>query len=213
MTRNFFGDLVNWLTAIYFVAFGILLVLTNHGDLVLWINERHSPSLDFFLKYWTYLGDGVLLGVLGLILLLTNYYRFLVFMLGVVLQTVFVHLFKQWLYANEPRPKAYFAEIIDSLHFVEGVAVRSYDSFPSGHTASGFLLFYFLITLIKNSTLRVLCFITAVGVGLSRIYLFQHFGRDVFIGGLFGVISVMLAYLILDKYQGKSNLQRGLLNR
>ena len=211
MKRNIFGNSINWLTSIYLVAFGVLLVLTNHGDLVLWINERNSPTLDILFKYWTYLGDGVLLGVLGLALLFANYYRFLVFLLGVALQTIFVHIFKQWLYANEPRPKVFFDEIIDSLHFVEGVAVRGYDSFPSGHTASGFFLFFFLISIVKNEAIRVLCFVVAVGVGLSRIYLLQHFGRDVFIGSLFGILSVLLAYLFLSKYENRDKLKRGLL--
>ena len=211
MDKNIFGDLINRLTSVFFVALVLSLVLTEHGDLVLWMNRNHTAFLDSLFKYWTYLGDGVLLGVFGLILLFKNYFRFLVFLVGVALQTLFVHLFKQWLYAGEPRPKVYFQDIIDTLHFVEGVVVRGYDSFPSGHTASGFFLFFFMITLTKSTALRLACFVLAVGVGLSRIYLLQHFGRDVFFGGLFGVISVMLAYAVMSKYRDRPNLQRGLL--
>ncbi len=211
MKQNIFGDLINWLTAVYLVSLGVLLVLTNHGDVVLWLNERHTPFLDVLFKYWTYLGDGVLLGVLGLFLLFTNYYRFLLFLVGVALQTVFVHIFKQWLYANEPRPKVFFQDIVDSLHFVEGVAIRGYDSFPSGHTASGFFLCFFLIMLVKNQMLRLVFFIIAVGVGLSRIYLMQHFARDVFFGSFFGILSVLLAFILMSKYENWAKLQKGLL--
>ena len=152
-------------------------------------------------------------GIFCLILLLTNYYRVLTFLVGVTLQTIFVHIFKQWLYAREPRPKVFFQDVLETLNFVEGVTVRGYDSFPSGHTASGFMLFYFIITMVKSEALRILCFITAIGVGFSRIYLLQHFGRDIFFGGLFGVISVILAYLIMKKYKDRPKLQRGLLFR
>ncbi|MBO3697321.1 phosphatase PAP2 family protein [Roseivirga sp. E12] len=211
--QELFGKQVNWLTALYFLVFGVILVLTAHGDVVLWLNERHTPFFDAFFKYWTYLGDGVLLGVLGLGLLLSNYYRFLTFMIAVALQTVFVHVFKQWLSAGEPRPKTFFADQIDTLNFVEGVTVRGYDSFPSGHTASGFVLFFFLILLVKNKALKTLCFVTAVLVGLSRIYLIQHFARDVYVGSLFGVIAVVISVYLMRNQSEKTKLQRGLLKR
>ncbi|OEK04643.1 phosphatase PAP2 family protein [Roseivirga misakiensis] len=206
-----FGAKVNWLTTIYFVVFGVILVLTSHGDIVLWFNDRHSPVLDTFFKYWTYLGDGALLGVLGLVLLLTNYYRLLMFLIAVALQTVFVHIFKQWLSAGEPRPKTFFADQIDTLNFVEGVTVRGYDSFPSGHTASGFTLFFFLVLLVKNVALRITLFFTAVLVGLSRVYLLQHFARDIYVGSLFGVLSVLLAYRFFYKQSQNEKLQKGLI--
>ncbi len=212
-TQELFGKQINWLTALYFVSFGMLLVLTAHGDIVLWFNQRHTPFLDTFFKYWTYLGDGALLGVLGLILLFTNYYKFLTFLIAVALQTVYVHIFKQWLSAGEPRPKTFFTDQIDTLNFVEGVTVRGYDSFPSGHTASGFVLFFFLIIIIRNKALKLICFVTAVLVGLSRIYLIQHFARDVYVGSLFGVIAVVLALYLMRNQVDNPKLQRGLLKR
>lgn len=211
--QELFGKQVNWLTSLYFLVFGVILVLTGHGDIMLWFNERHTPFWDIFFKYCTHLGDGALLGVLGLILLLTNYYRFLTFMIAVALQTVFVHVFKQWLFAGEPRPKTYFVDQIETLNFVEGVTVRGYDSFPSGHTASGFVLFFFLILLIENKALKLFCFFTAVLVGLSRIYLIQHFTRDVYVGSLFGVIAVVLAIFLMRNQVDNPKLKRGLLKR
>lgn len=214
MTKSeLFGKPVNLLTALYFAVFGVLLVLTTHGDIVLWLNDRHSPFLDTFFKYWTYLGDGVLLGVLGLVLLLVNYYRFFQFLIATALQTVFVHIFKQWLWAGEPRPKTFFAEQANILNFVEGVTVRGYDSFPSGHTAAGFLLCFYLMLIIRSTTARIALMITAVLIGISRIYLLQHFARDVYVGSIFGILSVVFAVMIFSKYQAKPSLQRGLLKR
>ena len=214
MTKSeLFGKPVNLLTALYFAVFGILLVLTTHGDIVLWLNDRHSPFLDIFFKYWTYLGDGVLLGVLGLILLFVNYYHFFQFLIAIVLQTIFVHIFKQWLWAGEPRPSVFFADRTDLLNFVEGVSVRGYDSFPSGHTAAGFLLCFYLMLIIRNTTVRIALFFTAVLIGISRIYLLQHFARDVYVGSLFGILSVVLSLMIFSKQQAKPGLQRGLLKR
>ena len=208
-----FGRPVNLLAAFYFTSFGLLLVTTGHGTIVLWLNNYHNSFFDIFFKYWTYLGDGMLLAVFGMILLLFNYYRFFLFLIAAAFHIVFVHLFKQWLWAGEPRPKAYFAGHQYTLNFVEGVTIRTYDSFPSGHTASGFLLCFYLMLLVRNTVVRIALLITAVLIGLSRMYLLQHFARDVYVGGLFGVLSLLLSLLIFSKKQTNPSLQRGLLKK
>ena len=213
MRSDLFGTTIHWLTALYFVAGGLLLVSTTHGDLVLWLNERHSPFMDLFFKFWTFLGDGLLLGIVALIYLFINYHKFFTFLIAIVFQTIFVHIFKQWLFAGEPRPKLFFQDQVDTLNFVEGVTVRSYDAFPSGHTASGFTLAFFLMLVIKHTGLRVTLFIAALLVGVSRMYILQHFARDVYFGSLFGILSVILAYMVMAPKSESPKLQRGLLIR
>lgn len=204
---------LQWLIAIYLVVLSTIIVLTNHGDIVLWINARHTVQGDFFFKYWTYLGDGILLGAIALYFLFTNMFRFYFMLVAIALQTAFVHIFKQWLYAGDPRPKTFFADSIDQLNFVEGVTVRGYDSFPSGHTATAFAMAMVLIYISKNMYLRFLLFVSAILVGVSRIYILQHFGRDVFFGSLFGILSVVLAWQILRKQAWNTKLERGLIKR
>ena len=201
------------MVAIYLVATGLLIVFTNHGDVVLWLNSHHSPFADTFFKYWTQLGDGLLLGIVALVVLFFNYYNFFVLMISIALQTVFVHIFKQWLAAGEPRPKTYFADRVGELNFIEGVRVNAFDSFPSGHTASAFTLAFFLIIITKNKTVQVIILITAILVGLSRVYLLQHFLVDIYIGSVFGIISVLLAWRCMQKCQGRVGLERGLLKK
>lgn len=204
---------IQWLTAIYLLFTGVLVALTNHGDVVLWINARHTVPADFFFKYWTYLGDGLLLAVAALYFLFTQLFRFYFILLAILLQTVLVHIFKQWLCAGAPRPQVFFGKITDQLHFVEGVTVRSYDSFPSGHTASAFTLAFVLMWVVRSAGLRVVLLFAAILVGISRIYILQHFARDVFFGSVFGILAVILAWLALKKYARKPNLEKGLLHR
>lgn len=213
MKSDLFGVTVHWLTAIYLVLGGLLLVSTAHGDLVLWLSDHHSAAGDFFFKYWTHVGDGFLLGIVALLFLFVNYHKFFTFLIAIAFQTVFVHIFKQWLFAGEPRPKLYFQDRLAELNFVDGVAVRSYDSFPSGHTASAFTLAFFLILVVKSNALRVTIFISAVLVGISRMYILQHFARDVYFGSLFGILSVVLAYMIMAPKSEYAKLQKGLLRR
>ena len=213
MKTDLFGNTIHWLTATYLVFGGVLLVTFNHGDLVLWLNDQHYHFLDIFFKYWTYLGDGFLLGMVALIFLFFNYHKFYTFLIAIVFQTIFVHIFKQWLYAGEPRPKLYFQDLINELNFVDGVDVRSFDAFPSGHTASAFTLAFFLILVFRSTPLRVALFISAVLVGVSRMYILQHFARDVYVGSLFGIISVLLAYMSMASKSDRPKLQRGLLKK
>ena len=213
MKSDLFGGPVHWLTAIYFVAGGLLLVSTAHGDLVLWLNDSHTPAGDFFFKYWTHVGDGFLLGAVALVFLFINYHKFFTFLIAIAFQTILVHVFKQWLYAGEPRPKLYFQDQLESLNFVEGVAVRSYDSFPSGHTASAFTLAFFLILVIRSTGVRISLFFAALLVGISRMYILQHFARDVYFGSLFGIISVVLAYMLMASKSDNPRLQKGLLRK
>lgn len=208
-----FSKMVQWATALYLVSFGIYLMLSNHGDFVLWINGHHTPFLDFFFKYWTYLGDGILLGVIGLYFLLTSYFRFNVFMVAVVVQTIFVHIFKQWLFNNEPRPKTFFQDQLDLLHFVDGVNVRGLNAFPSGHTASAFVLAFYLILITKNKALQMFYLMSAILVGFSRVYILQHFARDIYFGSIFGILAVVIAWEWMKKYENKPNWQKGLLKR
>ncbi len=204
---------LQWIVASYIMLVGLLILFKNHGDVVLWFNARHTPLLDTFFKYTTYLGDGLLLGIVALIVLFRNYYSFFVLIIAIALQTAFVHLFKQWLAAGEPRPKTFFADRIGELNFVEGVNVSAYNSFPSGHTASAFVLATFLILITPNKALKVVILIVAILVGISRVYLLQHFLIDIYIGSVFGMLSVFLAWWYMLRYQGKIGLERGLLKK
>ena len=198
---------------LYVLLFGMLMLVTNHGDFVLWLNDYHTAFGDFFFKYWTHLGDGLLLAVLAFYFLFTNLYKFYYTLIAIAFQTVFVHIFKQWLFASEPRPKTFFADRLDELNFVEGVNVRGFDSFPSGHTASAFVLAFVLISFGRNKYLKVLFFVTAILVGISRVYILQHFLRDIYIGSVFGILAVFLAWLIMRPYDDREKLQKGLLKK
>jgi membrane-associated phospholipid phosphatase len=37
-------------------------------------------------------------------------------------------------------------------------------------------------------------------VGLSRVYLLQHFVVDIFFGAIFGILSVVLALMLMEKF-------------
>jgi membrane-associated phospholipid phosphatase len=54
--------------------------------------------------------------------------------------------------------------------------------------------------------LSMLFFLLAAFVGLSRVYLLQHFVVDIFFGAIFGILSVVLALMLMEKLFKKEQL-------
>ncbi|QKX03400.1 phosphatase PAP2 family protein [Aquimarina sp. TRL1] len=124
------------------------------------------------------------------------------FVLAFCFQLMFVLLFKQLLFHNLHRPFLLLKET-DSIHLVkliEGVKIRYVNSFPSGHTTCIFFIVSFLSVLIKKRMISWGLFVIGLLVGISRIYLVQHFFVDVYFGICFGTVSSLLAYWVVKVY-------------
>src|SRR5690606_8964394 len=97
-----------------------------------------------------------------------------------------------------PRPKGFFSEqILSKLHFVEGVNIYPHYSFPSGHTTAAFSMMFFLAIITPNRYLKVIFAIYASIMGLSRVYLVQHFLIDIIAGSIIGIFVTMLIYKLI----------------
>ena len=86
----------------------------------------------------------------------------------------------------------------DMVKTVPGYELRSWNSFPSGHTISAFGLFCMMAFFLKKHYLKLLVMVVAVLVAYSRVYLMQHFYVDVYVGSMIGVAMAMATYCILD---------------
>jgi len=97
---------------------------------------------------------------------------------------------------NAPRPKVFF-EQGQYLHFMDGITLSNYASFPSGHTATAFAMATVFIFFMKSRTSQVLLLAMAALVGFSRIYLAQHFLEDVMMGALIGAFGGITGSLLM----------------
>jgi hypothetical protein len=68
-------------------------------------------------------------------------------------------------------------------------SVTSFDSFPSGHTATAFAIAtVFASQYSDNRIVPVICYSTAGLVGITRLTEHEHWASDVFVGGLLGYV-------------------------
>lgn len=167
------------------------------GQEFLILNEIHNPSLDGFFKWITFLGDWPAY-LIALIFLVPKYK-----LKGVLLVcslSILVPVSSHWAksYFKHPRPSLFFKDKVEfeHLYLIKGVKLHDgLTSFPSGHTLSAFAVFSLLAFYTKkNGLCSILCLKAAILVGISRIYLLQHFVEDVLMGSFLGLLLAMFIY-------------------
>ena len=196
-----------WLSILFLGIGGVILLFIDKGDLVLWLNLRHSPSLDYMMSYWTFLGDGFMLLALLIAML---FYRFYYAILTIVLSLnilVFSQGLKRTVFSGWERPTAYFDESVE-WNTVEGVQIATSNTFPSGHTITGFAILFFLSMIINRKWFYHMAFVLAVGVGISRVYLLQHFFVDIYFGAFLGIIATIVSPIIINLIFSKDQMTR-----
>lgn len=198
---------------IVFLILTIPLLIMEKGTVELWLNKLHTPVFDQFFKYLTYFGDGVTAAIFGVILLTFSYYRTIIFTSAILFDTFLIQFIgKKLLFGHMVRPKKFFPDEV-VLNFVEGVKVHSNHTFPSGHTGAGFVWISFLALLLPKKYGAPLFFF-ALLVGISRVYLLQHFFMDVYVASIIGAGSVLLSQYFFDNkthLSEKASWQKGLI--
>ncbi len=179
-----------------FILTGIVFLgLYSKANLHLLQNSWHAPWADGFFFYLTHAGDGWAFLPAFVLLLFIGQRREALGLILVALLTLFTSAGLKNLFREEPRPTKYFAGKTD-LHLVEGVRQHSFRSFPSGHTMTGFSCYGYLALCLRLPLGHFLLALLAIGVAYSRVYLSQHFLRDVIAGALLGsAIALIGAYL------------------
>jgi membrane-associated phospholipid phosphatase len=188
---------------IFFPAVSVFVMLYSKEAIHMVMNSWHTTFLDRLMKYWTMLGDGIVLTVIVLILLLVSLRHFFTGLSALVFGGMGAQLFKRLFFSEFPRPLKYF-ELIGSdypLYLVPGVEFHSWYSFPSGHTAAAFAVFYILALMTRSQLAQAVFFLLALGVGFSRIYLSQHFLMDVAGGSLLGMAGGWFAWRWFRQYE------------
>lgn len=211
MTRG--GRLFISLTVFFGLICLAFLIRLDKETIHLYIDSLGTPSWDGLFLFFTYLGDGLTFVAVTLLLLLGGVKLRTVAAVGLtgVSVLLLIGILKNWVFPGVLRPSLHFEEGV--LRTIEGLEMHGRQSFPSGHTTSGFALSAILAFWINRRWASVLLFLIAVGIGFSRMYLNQHFLVDVFAGSLLGtLIAWGIYYWISGIKKGSARMDTPLIS-
>jgi membrane-associated phospholipid phosphatase len=206
--RFFFFPFFIWISSAALIA-----ALTERNELHLWFNAHHQAWADVFFRYLTYMGDGVF-GAFIVLLAMAYRIRYgVIGLIGLAGSGMITQLLKRQVFNEIQRPSKVFEQIAD-LHFVEGVQLHGNFSFPSGHATAAFSIFLLLAFIFRRPIWQLVCFVLALLVAFSRVYISQHFFEDIFAGSIIGTTITVIAFLWLhDKQWGQEGLIQWLEKR
>ncbi|MBR9921322.1 MAG: phosphatase PAP2 family protein [Bacteroidetes bacterium] len=195
---------------LYFICFSvyallgaILLFNIEQGDLIFYASDNRTMFANTFFIYGTRLGE-VAMYILLVCLFMFFQVRLAVAVGATGILTMIVSFVSKAFFMHD-RPAAFLRkhDLFDRINIIDGVDLHSgATSFPSGHTMSAFALFSLLAFFLPRNRkfFGVLLFFVAVVVALSRIYLVQHFLKDIYLGAWMGLLLAILMYYVFDRY-------------
>lgn len=176
--------------------------LNSHekGTLVLLLNQHRTPVFDVFFVWVTKMGEPFWCVAVALVLIIKKRKEGALLAIALILNTVLVQFLKRMVFSDHKRPLHYMAE---ELNLIEGIDIHSGFSFPSGHTTGGFTLYFMLSLLIKSVPLKIVLILLGALVGISRVYLSQHFLEDVIAATGLSTMTCLIYYIIFNKTKFK----------
>jgi membrane-associated phospholipid phosphatase len=189
---------------VFFILGGVLQLFYTKVELFSFINGNYHSAADYFFKYMTHVGDGLLYILIVVLLALVSYRKAAIALSCYATSSIVAQLLKKVIFTDELRPKAFFEKSNYVLHMVEGVTLHSHNSFPSGHATSAFSLFCLLSIFSRNKSLCYVWFCLALIASYSRVYLSQHFFGDIYAGSIIGVGVTLITYRLLDLFFRKN---------
>ena len=190
--------------ALFLLLGGILLFQIETGDAIFFFSDVRSLPGDRFFYYWTKMGEEYSYVIVAIIFLFVRFRWSLLVALTGLLVSVISYYTK--MFFGRPRPRAFYEEtdvtLLEAINLVDGMSVEDLynnpaNSFPSGHTMSGFAFYGILALLLpKKWPIQLALILTAILIGLSRVYLVQHFFEDIYAGSLLGVLIALFIYWV-----------------
>ncbi|MEO6882638.1 MAG: phosphatase PAP2 family protein [Bacteroidia bacterium] len=181
---------------LFLIVAGFFLATQAKSGIHIYINGFHCAIVDKLAPYVTYLGSGIAVAIL--VLLLFCNYRFAIIAIGAyVISSIITQGLKHTIFKDVLRPTAYFQNV-HPLYFVPGVKMDLYHSFPSGHATTAFAVYFSLALIVEKKWAKFLFLIVALSVAYSRVYLSEHFLNDVYFGSIIGVSSALFSYYMVE---------------
>ncbi|MBB6460105.1 phosphatase PAP2 family protein [Flammeovirga kamogawensis] len=196
------AKLLGYSILVMFIPFILSIVTheTQNAWCVHFFNENHTAFFDQFFKYATNLGDGLILIPFLFLLLYVKKEYWSVLVMASAIHGIIVYLVKEQLLKGSQfalRPAGLHGA--DAFNQILDVHLHTIDTFPSGHTTTGFVITGMLIVLFPNWKGVLSGMIFGFIVAISRMYLGQHFLVDVSAGAIVGLATVLVSWVIAYK--------------
>jgi membrane-associated phospholipid phosphatase len=185
---------------------GLLLIATSaylgRIPVFLFLNTDGGTILDQFFKWVTWAAEGWI-WIPYLIVVVAWFKKdFKLIILNFLLSTLITQIPKHFIWDKISRPIASGIPL-NEIHTVPGVVMHSWNSFPSGHTATAFTLCLLTVYLFPTRWTFTIGIIYAIICAYSRVYLGQHFPMDLGGGMLVAVISTQLSIVMHQKISNR----------
>ncbi|MBE9584388.1 phosphatase PAP2 family protein [Mucilaginibacter sp. JRF] len=192
---------------IFFVLYLLFLVIClslkfiySREEIYFAVNSQYNEAADLFFRFYTNIGDGLFTIAIAVVLVLfVSYRKAFLLATSYAVSSIIAQILK--FAFDAPRPKLYFAERLQGIHFVKDVHIYLVHSFPSGHSVTAFSTAVVLTYFSRQKAWGVVLFVLAVFAGYSRMYLSEHFFEDVVAGSVTGVITTVLWLSFIDNKQ------------
>jgi membrane-associated phospholipid phosphatase len=199
--KHFFAEGKWFLTPCFVLAILVaaLLVYLPKGDEIVFIHTQQTHALNVFFRVVTSLSEWPITIIILIFSIIHGLNKGVLLTLTTLLNGALVTTLKKGVFAGYVRPALFFEGKL-ALNFVPGVETYKYNSFPSGHTAAAFALFFIMSLLVKDKRLSLVFFLVATLVGFSRVYLLQNFLVDVYFGDILGVVVAVVCWQISKRF-------------
>ena len=172
------------------------------NEAFLYLNANLGLFTDKVFEYSSYLAEGWI-WIPYFIVLVGLYKKDKAFILmNFLISTLLTQFAKNFIFTTAMRPMASGLDATQ-IHSVPGVEIHTFNSFPSGHTATAFTLFILTTYLFPNKYVLSIGIVYAIVCGYSRVYLAQHFPLDL-AGGIFvALLTLPISIFIREKLNKK----------
>ncbi len=195
----------------FFTLLFIFILTTEPLGATLFFSAHRTAVGDFFFKWITLLGEAYPFIALTLYFLFKKQRPIALKMAVVgILVLIPIGILKELFSYDRPATIIENMGFLPGFHFVRDVEIlRGATSFPSGHTAGAFAVWSLLaFQFSRNKTLQLVCLLIAIIVGISRVYLAQHFPQDVLFGSVIGIATAIFIEFIIENFLTKPNYDR-----
>lgn len=192
------------LSALLAVFLFTLTYVLGNRDAFLLLNGDGGKFADYFFAIVTELGNGALWAVIAVWFYYKRKRFFPLALYTFLTSTVITQIFKYFIIPDEPRPSKAITDA--AYHFVESVELHTVSSFPSGHSATAFCIYFLLVLVYPHKWLMYAGFIYGIIVGYSRVYLAQHFPLDIAGGITVAIASILISVALFKRFNSSKRI-------